>query len=158
MATPTALSSSMTQAIELLESLNTLLMVERTALKDRDTTNIKSLLEQKTGLLRELEANATQRSQLLTQSGFDGNEQGMTAYLETLPTTASALINQWQILKDKLLSCKEANQINGSIVNRSRAQVESLLNIMRGQSGEQKIYTGTGKSSVVGGGHSLGKA
>jgi len=158
MATPTALSSSMTQAIELLESLNTLLMVERTALKDRDTANIKSLLEQKTGLLKELEANATQRSQLLTQSGFNGDEQGMNAYLESLPATASALINQWQILKDKLLSCKEANQINGSIVNRSRAQVESLLNIMRGQSGTQKIYTGAGKSSLVGGGHSLAKA
>jgi len=158
MATPSALSSSITQAIELLESLNTLLMVERTALKDRDTTNIKSVLEQKTGLLKELETNATQRSQLLAQSGFDGDEQGMNAYLETLPVTASALINQWHVLKDKLLSCKEANQINGSIVNRSRAQVESLLNIMRGQSGEQKIYTGAGKSRVVSGGHSLGKA
>jgi len=158
MATPTAFSSSMTQAIELLESLTTLLMVERTALKDRDTANIKSVLEQKTGLLKELQSNATQRSQLLAQAGFDGNEQGMNAYLETLPATASALINQWHVLKDKLFSCQEANQVNGNIVNRSRAQVESLLNIMRGQSGQQKIYTGAGKSSAIGGGHSLGKA
>ena len=158
MATTTALSSSMSQAIELLETLNTLLMVERTALKDRDTANIKSVLEKKTSLLEDLESNATTRSQILTQAGFDGNEQGMTAYLETLPMSASALSAQWQTLKENLHRCKETNEINGTIVSRSKTQVESLLNIMRGQSGQQKIYTDAGKSPSVGGGHSLAKA
>jgi len=158
MATPTALSSSMTQAIELLESLNTLLIAERSALKERDTANIQSVLEQKTGLLKQLEQNASARSQLLASAGFNGDELGMENYLESLPVAASQLKQQWLALKEKLQTCKDANQVNGTIVHRSKTQVETLLNILRGQSGQQRIYNDTGKSSSVGGGHSLAKA
>jgi len=158
MATPTALSSSMTQAIELLESLNTLLIAERSALKERDTANIQSVLEQKTGLLKQLEQNASARSQFLASAGFNGDELGMENYLESLPVAASQLKQQWLALKEKLQTCKDANQVNGTIVHRSKTQVETLLNILRGQSGQQRIYNDTGKSSSVGGGHSLAKA
>ncbi len=158
MATTTALSSSMGQAIELLESLNTLLIAERTALKERDTANIQTVLEQKTSLLKQLEENATARSQLLVSNGFDGDETGMNNYLASLPANAASLNQQWQLLKDQLQACKEANQINGAIVHRSKSQIETLLNILRGQSGQQKIYDDAGKSSAVGGGHSLAKA
>ena len=100
MATPTALLSSMTQASELLESLSALLIAERTALRDRDTLNIQSLLEQKTELLGKLQANASARSQLLQDSGFAGDEAGMDAYLESLSITAATkLSQQWQTLK-----------------------------------------------------------
>lgn len=159
MATPNALSSSMTQAIELLESLTTLLMAERTALKDRDTLNIQAQLNKKTELLKQLEHNASTRTQLLIDSGVEGNDQGMTAYLNSLPVTAATeLGNQWQTLKEQLHSCQAANQVNGTILHRSKTQAETLLNIFRGQSGSQKIYTGTGKSTAIGGGHSLAKA
>lgn len=158
MATPTALSSSMTHAIELLESLNELLLAERSALKERDTANIQSTLNQKTDLLKQLELNASARSQLLISSGYNGDELGMENYLESLPVTASQLKQQWLTLKEKLQTCKDANQINGTIVHRSKTQVEALLNILRGQSGQQKIYNDSGKSSSVGAGHSLAKA
>jgi flagellar biosynthesis protein FlgN len=158
MATPTALSSSMTQAIDLLETLNTLLIAERSALKERDTANIQSALNQKTDLLKQLELNATARSQLLARAGFNGDELGMENYLESLPVTAAPLKQQWLTLKEKLQTCKDANQVNGTIVHRSKTQVETLLNILRGQSGQQKIYNDMGKSSSVGGGHSLAKA
>lgn len=159
MATTTALSSSMSQAIELLESLSTLLIAERTALKERDTLNIQSLLDQKTGVLTELQSNAASRSQLLVDSGFEGDEAGMNAWLDSLPANAaSELKHQWQILKEKLEHCKSANHVNGTVVHRSKSQLDSLLNILRGQSGDQKLYTGTGKSASVSGGHSLAKA
>ena len=159
MATPTALSSSMAQAIELLESLTTLLMAERTALKDRDTLNIQSLLNKKTELLKQLEHNASTRTQLLIDSGVEGNDQGMMSYLDSLSTNAaSELRHQWQTLKQQLHNCQTANQVNGTILHRSKTQVETLLNIFRGQSGSQKIYTGTGKATAIGGGHSLAKA
>ena len=158
MATPAALSSSMTQGIELLESLNTLLIAERTALKERNTANIESALEQKTELLKQLEQKATARSQLLSNSGFDGNEQGMEQYLNSLNNSAEPLKQQWLVLKEKLETCKESNQINGAIVQRSKTQVETLLNILRGQSGQQNIYSDTGKSNSIAAGHSLAKA
>lgn len=158
MATPTALSSSMSQAIELLETLNSLLIAERTALKERDTANIQALLEQKTALLNQLEQNATARSQLLVTAGFNGDESGMDNYLDSLPASAASLQQQWQALKDKLQVCKDANQLNGTVVHRSKTQIEALLNILRGQSGQQKIYDDAGKASSVGSGHSLAKA
>ena len=159
MATITALSSSMTQATELLESLSALLMAERTALKERDTLNIQSLLEQKTSVLAELQNNASTRSQLLAELGFEGDETGMNAWLDSLPVNAATeLKQQWQALKEKLESCKSANQINGTIVHRSKAQLDLLLDILRGQSGDQKLYTGDGKSTSVASGHSLAKA
>ncbi|MEZ5525473.1 MAG: flagellar protein FlgN [Pseudomonadales bacterium] len=159
MATSTALSSSMSQAIELLDALSTLLIAERTALKERDTLNIQSLLEQKSSLLAELQNNATVRSQLLVDAGYSGDETGMTACLEALPANAAfELKQQWQQLKEKLETCKAANQVNGTIVHRSQAQLDSLLNILRGQSGEQQLYTDAGKSASVGKGHSLAKA
>jgi len=148
----------MTQAIELLETLNTLLIAERSALRERDTANIQSTLNQKNDLLKQLELNGTARSQLLASAGLKGDEHGMESYLESLPVTASQLKQQWLTLKEKLQTCKDANQINGTIVHRSKTQVEALLNILRGQSGQQKIYNDAGKSSSVGGGHSLAKA
>jgi len=159
MATPTALSSSMAQAIELLDSLTTLLMAERTALKERDTVNIQSLLNQKTELLKQLEQNASKRTQLLIDSGVEGNDHGMAAYLDSLPVnTATKLQHQWQVLKDHLHDCKTANQVNGTILQRSKTQIDSLLKILRGQSGDQKIYTDAGKSTAISSGHSLAKA
>jgi flagellar biosynthesis/type III secretory pathway chaperone len=159
MATSTILSSSMAQAIELLDSLTTLLMAERTSLKDRDSVNIEALLSQKTELLKQLEANSFARTQLLLDAGLEGNNQGMLDYLSSLPNnSASALGEQWETLKEVLHNCKAANQVNGTILHRSKSQVETLLNILRGQSGEQKIYTDAGKSRVIGGGNSIAKA
>lgn len=159
MATPTALSSSMAQAIELLESLNVLLMAERTSLKDRDSLNIKNLLSQKTELLQQLDHNASARTQLLLDSGVEANDQGIMSYLESLPiNTATTLRDQWQTLKEDLHSCKTANQINGTILHRSKTQTETLLNILRGQSGDQKIYTNAGRSTIISSGNSLAKA
>lgn len=159
MATPTALSSSMAQAIELLNSLTTLLMAERTSLKDRDSVNLQGLLSQKTELLKQLEENSTARTQLLLDAGVEANDQGVSDYLNSLPiNAASTLREQWETLKEGLHSCKTANQINGTILHRSKFQVETLLNILRGQSGEQKIYTGAGKSTAIGGGNTLAKA
>lgn len=159
MTISTPLSSSMTQAIELLDSLTTLLMAERASLTDRDSVKLHDLLNQKTELLIQLEKNASERTQLLLDAGLKGDDQGMSNYFDSLPTNAaSTLREQWKTLKEGLQSCKTANQINGTILHRSKSQVDTLLNILRGQSGDQKIYTDAGKSTAIGGRNSLAKA
>ena len=145
-----AFASSVEEAQEVLSQLNDLLFQEREALKQRDASGVHQLLAKKTSLLEKLEHNGMERNQALHNAGFEANDQGARDYLQQqAPEKMPELGVQWEGLKTALENCQEANTVNGRIIHRSRQQINLLLDIMRGQPDNPRLYTQTGSSAMA---------
>lgn len=152
-------AASLHDAALLLDQLHELLQDERQSLTASDAQKTQSLLQQKTQLLQQLDQNNRQRSELLTTRGFATDEEGVQAFLASFPPQESQAYSvQWQSLQQKLEQCKEENLINGKVIHRSRRQVDTLLNMLRGRENNHRIYTGSGEAKPVHSGRPLAKA
>jgi len=152
-------SAAIDEAAALLDQLYQLLQAERQSLATTDADKTQEILQQKTELLQQLQQSSEQRSQLLTARGFSADEAGVHAFFATLPQPESkTLATQWQALQQKLLACREENLINGKVIHRSRRQIESLLDTLRGKDSHQRIYTGSGEAKSVNAGQPRAKA
>ena len=148
MTAKTSLPDSIQNTILLINRLQELLENEQQALADNNAETIQELLPIKLSLLSQLEQNASERSEILIKEGFEPNEAGVLNYLDS-SNDKEALTSNWTKLQSALKLCKESNAANGKIIHRSKQQTSTLLNLMRGQSDNQKIYTDSGSSTSV---------
>lgn len=135
---------------QLLDQLQQLLLEERNALQNNDLSSSTERLALKAQLLSRLEQSIEQRNQALLGAGYPADEAGTQAFFASLPKNLNLQCQQaWQELQKKLEECKNANLVNGKIVHRSRQQVDTLLSLLRGHQGNEKIYTGSGQAQAV---------
>lgn len=162
MVNPNTFFSSVDEACQLLDQLALVLTDERLALEQQDAEQTLALLEQKSELLSRLDHNAQERSQFLISQGFEANESGTLDYFGTLEATnADQHKSLWTALQGKLEACKSANGVNGKIINRSRQQIDRLMEILRGTPDNAdggKLYTQAGSAASVGSQRPLAKA
>ncbi len=143
-------ASSVEEAKKLLSQLDEILLREREAIRQRDSSDIHQLLQEKTNLLQQLEHNGIERIRMLEEAGFEASDQGVQDYLQQqTPNEAPQLGVAWDGLKASLESCRTANIVNGKIIHRSRQQINLLLDMMRGQSNTPRLYTQTGSNTTA---------
>jgi flagellar biosynthesis/type III secretory pathway chaperone len=129
--------------------LATLLDSERTELESRRYESLSALMRRKAELLAALEKNNERVRQLLSDTGFSHDSQGILAYCETLDRTAGTdTASQFRELQTRLTHCREMNLINASIVHRTKLHTGTLLDILRGKKAGQSLYTAEGSSSA----------
>ncbi len=147
------------EARTLLAQLDEILLQERESIKERTPSDLEQLLKNKKLLLEALEHNNIERSKVLTAAGFEVSESGAQSYFKQQSSSDSIKLSEaWDVLKTSLEKCKNANLVNGKIINRSRQQVDLLLDIMRGQSNSPRLYTQAGSSSAISRQQPLAKA
>ncbi len=147
MTATSALSDSINNAISLVNRLQELLDNEQQALGDNNAEAMQELLPIKLSLLSELELNASERHQMLDKAGIGSDYAAVQEYIQS--TGDEKLLEAWNTLIDKLKGCQSSNTVNGKIIHRSRQQIDTLLNLLRGQSENQKLYTQSGSSTSV---------
>lgn len=138
------------------EQLLQLLQQERQALESRDREALQRTLEAKLNPMQILERNAQQRAQLLTGNGYSNNNSGWLRFLAD--RKQHRLIPRWQQVTDLVKQGKEANEINGKLIARSRQTLEKVLSLLRGQTNTPSLYTNAGKTSNQTLSHTLIKA
>ncbi|WP_119394962.1 flagellar export chaperone FlgN [Salinibius halmophilus] len=96
---------------------------EHSALKERDTRMLESIAADKRAIVSELETTHKQLCQCLQSSEADLPKQ----------LAKLALLDQWQINKEKLRQAKAKNDRNGILLNTVVARVQSELSLLTGQ-------------------------
>ena len=131
-----------------------LLKRERSALEKRDYNDFQQIISSKHTLLQILESHAKSRQQLLLAAGFDDEPSTLAAAEKQAPWVAKA----WRSLGEQWKACQELNEINERIARRTRLVVGQILELLRGTSGEAKVYDNKGGTKSTGGGHTITSA
>lgn len=148
------INSTFEQDLPTTEALLDLLQRERKALETRHYDDYQQIISSKESLLAQLEQHASIRQQLLQQAGF--NDESTT--LSTADSQAPAVATAWRKLGKQWQCCQELNEINERIAQRTKLVVGQVLDLMRGQTGQTRLYTDKGNTSAAIGGRTITSA
>lgn len=142
-----------------VEQLNLLLSQERDLLESSQRNEITSILENKQNHLVQLDNNNQKRMSLLESLGFPINKQGINQFVSNLNTQwQSKILPQLSTWREALHQVRDANAVNGQIINRSKLSIESLLTGIRGIEEKCSVYGSNGKSNNDGVYRTIAKA
>jgi flagella synthesis protein FlgN len=121
---------------QLLELLNR----EREALENRDYGTFQKIISDKLPLLKLLEQHSSSRQKQFKESGFNSEEEALMAAEQQAPEIAKL----WRQLGEQWQQCQQLNQVNEKVAQRTKLVVGKLLDILRGENSQNKIYTPKG--------------
>lgn len=139
--------STTTQLLDLLER-------ERKALEERNYDEFQKIIGQKQQHLKQLELHSAVRQQLLQTAGFNDEASTLSAAEQQAPLVAKA----WRQLAEEWTRCQKLNDINERIAKRTRLVVGQILDLLRGQNNQAKLYTNKGESHASSGGRTITSA
>lgn len=142
--------------LEDLSNLESLLASEKHHLIARDHKEVDNATKNKDVIIKQIEARAKTKAQLLAKSGLGIKPGRVTEALAQLNN--ETLLDLWKQSVDQLKRCKELNEINGKVISISLSRTNKLMSIIRGQSSAPALYGQKGKSQTMSGSHILGKA
>lgn len=134
----------LTSSLALLHTLEK----EQEALQERDHEQLRELLEEKTALLNTLDAGSVQRAEILRELQQPNDQYAWESLIDAMGD--HDLKDHWTSLKDTIADCQQLNEVNGKIIARSQQSVQSLMQILRGDNGQQNLYTSSGTTNNSG--------
>ncbi len=133
----------------LIVELNTILRAETDVLQSPDAAGLAEVLEQKVSPLAAINESKATRYAILRSVHYPESEDGWASLVSDLDAIESdqhiTLANLLQILRGELMQSRTLNRVNAEIINRSMFSVHHLLNILRGNIPENKIYSESGE-------------
>lgn len=136
--------ATLQQDLPVTSELLSLLERERKALEDRDYAEFEQIMGPKKQLLLQLEQHATLRQQLLRQAGFTDETTTLIQAREQAPSVADC----WQELAALWRNCQQLNEVNERIAKRTRMVVGQILDAIRGQNNQTRLYTSKGDAQT----------
>ncbi len=135
------------EELELMTALVQLLKNEEQILIDNLPEKLALLVTDKNSLLMQIISLEKNRNELLTQSGFGTDAEGMSSYLASLSEQKNVESN-WQKLLDLSATAKENNRTNGILINRQMTRNQSTLNILQQNDQSAAVYGADGQSRI----------
>jgi flagella synthesis protein FlgN len=148
------LEKTFQQDIPTTSHLLSLLARERKALESRDYDEFQKIVSQKQQHLKQLELHSAVRQQLLQTAGFNDEASTLNAAEKQAPIVAKA----WRELAEEWAQCQQLNEVNERIAKRTKLVVGQILDMLRGQNNQAKIYTNKGESGSSSGGRTITSA
>lgn len=145
------------QTAQCADAMLSCLLTERENLLARKVHAVEESTQTKLALFDALEKLEIQRRQLFEDGGFDPENVDMSRLLRGRNNT-TVLVRTWNRALDTLTRCREANQVNGGILELGRRQAEQALAILRGQVAQPRLYGSGGETSMSLDHRELGKA
>ena len=150
----TQLNAIFEQDIPATAQLLELLETERKALEARNYEGYQELVTNKQTLLAQLEQHSIIRQKLLYQAGFKSEASTLSVADQQAPKVAKA----WRALGKQWIHCQQLNEVNELISNRSRLVTGKILDLLRGQTNQQKLYDDKGNAQNATSGRSITSA
>ena len=130
-----------------------LLKAETLALQNPDSAALAEVIKHKALPLAALEQSQRARYKLLSELQCPADENGWNDLVTQLDINAAepspALSAVFDNLLQTLTLCRTANHVNEEIVSRSQYSVQHLLDIMRGDIPNNKLYSATGNTVTI---------
>lgn len=133
-----------------VRALTQLLMLEQEELIQANTEAVASLTEPKARAATAVAQLSQQRYQALASAGFDANDIGMQAWIDSGAASPEATDN-WHQLIDLAKTAHEANRVNGTLINKQIIRTQNALNVLQQGSvqGNNVYYGPNGQTSSV---------
>lgn len=139
------LAEMLQRELSCTELLLARLQHERELLESRDLAGMQALLVDKSDALNQLEKLRHTRSQWLQNQGMSQADSVLLKDLETQQdANANAAVELLTKCRKNIDKCNHINDLNGILISNSRKRNSRQLDLMRGISQEQKLYTATG--------------
>lgn len=133
------------QELSCTESLLITLQSERERLESRDLAGMQALLVNKSDALNRLEALRSTRIQWQQNQGLSPADSELQQALEAQRNAnAKAAIELLSLRRNNINKFNYFNELNGILISNSRKRNSRQLDLMRGISQEQKLYTANG--------------
>jgi flagella synthesis protein FlgN len=123
------LETVLDREIQLAEELAATLTTERAALTGTESAAVVEQAAVKTALVGRIESLDSERRSLWEPAVLD---------------TSARVTARWRSLMEVVARCRNANDVNGYIINIRRGQVRQLIDVVRG--GEPVMYGPGGKT------------
>jgi flagellar biosynthesis/type III secretory pathway chaperone len=150
----TGLNTTFEQDLPATAQLLALLQRERETLEARNYQEFQTIIDHKQKLLSLLEHHTGIRQQLLQQAGLVDEASTLKAAHQQAPAVAES----WQKLGKQWARCQELNEINERIAQRTRLVVGQVLDLLRGQNKQEKLYDVRGYTNNSNSGRSITSA
>ncbi|MFE8069679.1 flagellar protein FlgN [Marinobacteraceae bacterium S3BR75-40.1] len=131
-----------------LQSLETAIADERSAIQVNDLDKLAQSTELKNQLLDRLRERAKKKVHVLVKMGYRP-DQGKPSEFLRRAALEPELQNLWQKAQDQLKHCQERNAVNGQVLNHLLNRVSRLSDIVRGVQDKQKLYGDSGREQAV---------
>ena len=148
MSTVDDLITLLQQDCQSLNTLHELLMQEKNLLRDGEAQILEQLTKEKSTLLEQVREQAKSKIRLLVQMGYRPEQGSPSRYIQISGITP--LIEAWQAAETALASCQELNSINSRVVTHLQQRLGRLTDIIRGSSGQAKLYGASGEQTSIG--------
>lgn len=127
---------------------------ERKALEARDYAAFEAAIAPKQTLLAQLENGFAERRQWLSQHRIAAE----SVALRLAETEAPAVAELWRETAASWRQCQTETQINEQISRRTRAVVQQVLDVLRGQHQQSAVYDAKGNSQHESRGRTISNA
>ncbi len=153
------LATKLQQELSCTESLLGVLETEKQLLESRDLAGLQLLLTTKSESLNTLERLQQSRKDWLQIQDLSSTDSELMSVLSKSADSearfACELLSKCRRIIDK---CNYFNELNGILISNSRKRNSRQLDIMRGISKEQKLYTATGNTTSRTSQNNVGRA
>ena len=148
MSALTELTAKLQQELHCTQSLLRALETEKQLLESRDLSGLQLLLTTKSDSLDLLERLQQSRRDWLQNQGLSSSDKELLVELEQSSDRDSPIAHELlsECLKN-IEKCSYFNELNGILISNSRKRNNRQLDLMRGISKEQKLYTASGATT-----------
>jgi len=124
----------------------------------RDPDAVERLAAEKQPHISRLEDLHNESNSLLQQTGYACDRDGMQAFLAWCDNSDLMLRKRWDELLDNIENCRNLNQVNGMVVEKSTQTLRHALAVLCGQTLNDVSYDASGATVSDAGGRPLAKA
>lgn len=141
-----ALADSLGEELKAGNILLQLLQQEQEHLINADLEALTKLTEEKAKVVAHMTELAQQRHCALGANGFEAEESGMKAWLNSR-TASPAAEKSWNDLLEVARQAKELNRTNGLLIGQHMARNQNALNVLAGAPDGGAMYGPNGQST-----------
>ena len=107
---------------------------------------MEDLLEQKSRLIHQLSQASHKRYMMLAEMGFSADEAGMRQWLQQ--QHSDSLTIRWGEFQELLTRGKEANRVNGLLINKHFNRNKQVLDVLQGARHTGQFYGPDGQHAA----------
>lgn len=151
-----ALEELLPALLDRCERLRSVLGEEQQHIGRRDARGLEALARDKLTLLEEIETLNARRRRLVTEAGWSDDSAGMESLLAD--RADRDLLSLWRQALALLRQGQAMNEASGTIIRRSLAENQRLLELLHGQDNVTPPAYGPSGTTAARGGRDLGSA
>jgi flagella synthesis protein FlgN len=146
----TSLTITLRDEQRLITSLVELMKQEQQFLISADSDGLATITTQKSLLVQQMAAAASQRHLALGAAGFAAGEAGMEPWLAVCGEADADSV--WRDVLERTRAAKELNRVNGMLINKQMTHTQVVLNAMRTPAGgnDAGVYGPSGQAATGG--------